>query len=153
MKLRRTSPADRRLLCAGTTAAALAWATWALATGQSYVREYSDAKFKDLNPAMTAGAQVAPLWGDPAAGPSAVLFKMKRGTTPLHTHSSDYHLVVLEGVMKHWVEGEMEGNAPQLERGSYWFIRGGQVHADSCLTDECVAFIKWEGKRDARLAK
>jgi hypothetical protein len=28
-----------------------------------------------------------------------------------------------------------------------------QAHADSCLTDECVVFVKWEGKRDAKLAK
>jgi len=130
-----------------------ALATLVLASGQSYVRSYRDAKFRDLNPAMTEGAQVAPLWGDPAIGPSAVLFKMKRGATPFHTHSSAYHLAVIEGAMKHWVEGESEAKAPELGAGGYWYIRGGQVHADSCLSDECVAFIKWEGKRDAKVAE
>ncbi len=134
------------VLCAAGSLAALVGAQ-----PTSYVRAYADAKFRDLNPAMTEGAQVAPLWGDPAKGPSAVLFKTKRGVTPLHTHSSDYHLAVIEGVMKHWIGGESEAAAPELGPGSYWYIRGSQPHADSCLSDVCVAFIKWEGKRDAML--
>ncbi len=134
-------------------AAACCLAALVFAQPRSYVRAYGDATFHDLNPAMTEGAQVAALWGDPGTGPSAVLFKMKRGVTPLHTHSSDYHLAVIEGTMKHWVDGESETAAPALGPGSYWYIRGSQSHADSCLSDVCVAFIKWEGKRDARLSR
>jgi quercetin dioxygenase-like cupin family protein len=119
----------------------------------SYVRVYRDAKFRPLNPPMSTGAAVAPLWGDPATGPSAVLFKMSKGATPLHVHSADYHLVVIEGVMKHWVKGESEAKAPELGPGSYWHIRGNVVHADSCLTDECVAFIKYEGARDGKIVE
>lgn len=126
----------------------------ALAAGEaSYVRDYRDAKFRPLNPAMSPGAQAAALWGDPATGPSSVLFKMGKGATPLHIHSSDYHLIVIEGTMKHWVQGESEGQARAIGPGSYWFIRGGVVHADSCLVDQCVAFIKWEGKRDGKVVE
>jgi hypothetical protein len=32
------------------------------------------------------------------------------------------------------------------------FQPGDQAHGDTCLTDECLMFVKWEGKRDARLA-
>jgi quercetin dioxygenase-like cupin family protein len=152
MRARSSTVLHRTLLCLAI-AVALACSTWVLGGGQSYVREYRNAKFKDLNPAMTEGAQVARLWGDPDTAPSAVLFKMKKGVTPPHTHTSDYHLVVLQGAMKHWVEGESESKAPELGRGGYWFIRGGTVHADACLTDECVAFIKWEGPRDAKIAR
>ena len=119
--------------------------------GDSYVRPFEGAEFHALNPAMSPGAQMAVLWGDPKTGPSAVLFKMGRGATPLHTHSSTYHLVVIQGTMKHWTRGESEEAAPSLGPGGYWYIEGGRAHADSCLSEECVAFIRWDGKRDGKL--
>lgn len=121
------------------------------AAESSYVKRFEDAEFRALNPAMSPGAQAAVLWGDPATGPSSVLFKMGRGATPLHTHTSTYHLVILHGTMKHWVRGESEKEAPALGPGSFWYIEGGRPHADSCLSDECVAFIRWDGKRDGKL--
>jgi hypothetical protein len=54
--------------------------------------------------------------------------------------------------MRHWGEGEQEAEAQPLGPGSYWRQPGLQVHGDSCLTDDCVMFIKWEGKRDGKLA-
>jgi quercetin dioxygenase-like cupin family protein len=123
------------------------------AQAQSYVRSYRDAKFQPLNPPMSAGAEAATLWGDAKTGPSALLFKMREGATPLHIHSSSYHLVVIEGVMKHWVKGEREADAPELPAGSYWHIAGNVVHADSCLTEVCVAFIKYEGPRDGTIVE
>jgi len=133
--------------------AVCATATPLLAGEASFVKDYRDAKFRPLNSPMSAGAEVAVLWGDPNTGPSAVLFKMRKGATPLHTHSSDYHLAVIEGVMKHWVKGESEAAARELGPGSYWHIGGNVIHADSCLTDHCVAFIKWDGKRDGRIVE
>ena len=123
------------------------------APGHSYVRRFEDAQFRALNPAMSPGAQAAILWGDPNTGPSAVLFQMGRGATPLHIHSSTYHLVVIQGTMKHWVRGESEDETPPLGPGSYWYIAGGRVHADSCLSEVCVAFIRWDGKRDGQLVE
>ncbi|MGH9753150.1 MAG: cupin domain-containing protein [Blastocatellia bacterium] len=117
------------------------------------VTPFQDAKFAPLDPARPDGHQLAVLWGDPTKGPSAMLLKLKKLEGRLHLHSSDYHLVLLEGTMKHWAEGEQEADAKPLGPGSYWFQPGNQAHADSCLTDECLMFIKWEGKRDARLAE
>ena len=77
-----------------------------------------DAKFVPLDPTRPDGAQVAVLWGDPASGPSAMLLKTKKGSVPLHTHTADYHLLVLEGVMKHWGEDEVEPDAKPLVRGA-----------------------------------
>jgi len=132
-------------LCAVLAATPLA------AEEPGYVRDYGDAQFRPLNPAMSPGAQVAVLWGDPDTGPSAVLFKMGKGATPLHTHSSTYHLTVIEGTMKHWTAGESEAQARALGPGGYWRIEGGRPHADSCLSEQCVAFIKWDGRRDGKL--
>lgn len=131
--------------CAGLLAGPLA------AGEPAYVRDYRDARFQPLNPPMSPGAQVAVLWGDPDTGPSAVLFKMGKGATPLHTHSSTYHLTIIEGEMKHWTAGEAEAKARALGPGGYWRIEGGRAHADACLSAQCVAFIKWDGPRDGKL--
>ena len=66
---------------------------------------FQDAKFVPIDPARPDGPQLAVLWGDPEKGPSAMLLKFKKGGGRLHIHTSDYHLVVLQGTMSHWVKG------------------------------------------------
>jgi quercetin dioxygenase-like cupin family protein len=119
---------------------------------QMVVTAFEDAKFVPVDPARP-DTQMAVLWGDPAKGPSAMLLKFKMGRGRLHFHTADYHLVLLQGTMKHWAEGEQEVDAKLLGPGSYWFQPGTQVHADSCLSDECLMFVKWEGKRDSIAAQ
>jgi quercetin dioxygenase-like cupin family protein len=115
---------------------------------QMVVTAFEDVKFVPVDPARP-DTQMAVLWGDPGKGPSALLLKFKKGQGRLHFHSADYHLVLLQGTMKHWAEGEQEADAKLLRPGSYWFQPGNEAHADSCLSDECLMFIKWEGKRDS----
>ena len=116
------------------------------------VTPFEEAVFVPVNPDLPEGPQLSVLWGDPATGPSAMLLRLKRGPIPLHTHSSDYHLVVLRGTMKHWGEGQLEAGAKPLGPGSYWFQPGDKVHGDSCLTDDCLVHVVWAGKRDGKLA-
>jgi hypothetical protein len=111
-----------------------------------------DAKFVPLSPSQPDGTQVAVLWGDPAIGPSTMIMRMRKTAGRLHYHTFGYDLVLLEGQMKHWGEREQEAETPPLGPGSYWHQPGLLPHGDSCLTDECLMFIKWEGKRDAMLA-
>jgi quercetin dioxygenase-like cupin family protein len=117
------------------------------------VTPFQEAKFAPVDPTQPDGPQMSVLWGDPANGPSAMLLKFKKGTNSLHIHTSDYHLVVIQGTMKHWGEGEQEADAKPLAPGSYWLQPGNMAHAGSCLTDECIMFVKWEGKRDGRPAE
>ena len=112
----------------------------------------ADARFVSLDPANPASASIAVLYGDPATGPSTMLMRFGRSAGRLHVHSSDYHLVVLQGTMRHRAAGETEANAPTLSPGSYWYQPGGEAHADSCLSEECLMFVSWAGPRDARLA-
>jgi hypothetical protein len=114
---------------------------------------YDEARFVPLDPKRPEGPRIAVLWGDPQAGPSAMLMRFGRGGGRLHLHTADYDLVVLEGSVKHWPEGESEAGAPLLGRGSYWHQPGGQAHADACMVDECTVFLRWSGPHDARLAK
>jgi quercetin dioxygenase-like cupin family protein len=115
---------------------------------QMVVTAFEDAEFVPVDPARP-DTQMAVLWGDPAKGPSTMLLKFKKGQGRLHFHTADYHLVLLQGTMTHRAEGEQEADAKLLGPGSYWFQPGTQVHVDSCLSDECLMFIKWEGKRDS----
>lgn len=125
--------------------------TYAQAKKQPVVTPSRDARFAPVDPARPEGTQVAVLSGDPANGPSAIIIKRKKGEGRMHIHSSDYHGVLLQGMVKHWSEGEEEKDAKLLGPGSYWFQPGGQGHADACLSDECLIFVKWEGKMDGRL--
>lgn len=106
--------------------------------------------YQPVDPARPAGAQIAVLRGDPASGPSSMLMKFGKGAGPMHIHSSDYDLVVLEGEMKHWDASEDAATAKVLGPGSYWFQPGNQPHGDDCLSDECVMYVQWAGKRDGR---
>ena len=99
------------------------------------------------------GPRMAVLWGDPNTGPSAVLLEMKKGAVPLHVHTADYHLVVIEGTMNHWGAGQTEADAKPLQPGSYWFQPGNLPHADSCLSDRCVMQVVWSARRDGKLAE
>lgn len=110
-----------------------------------------DARFVPADPARPDGAQIAILRGDPDTGPSDILIKMKKTDGRLHVHSSDYRLIVLSGRMKHWTPAEDPAESRVLEAGSYWFQPGNDPHGDACLTDECLMFITWSGKRDGRL--
>ena len=110
-----------------------------------------DAKFVPLIPARPDVAQVAVLWGDRDKGPSAALLRVRQYLGALHYHTYAYDLVVLEGRMKHWESGQQEADVPTLGPGSYWRQPAMQVHGDSCLTDMCVVFIKWEGKWESLL--
>jgi hypothetical protein len=67
----------------------------------------------------------------------------------LHYHTEDYELVLLQGRMKHTLDGQTEAAAPELGPGSYWRQPKMQPHTDTCLSEVCLIFITWSGKRDA----
>jgi len=144
-----------KLLVVGTVCALTGFAAgvFADAKKQMVVVPFQDAKFIPLDPTRPDGPQLAVLWGDPTKGPSAMLLKLKKGGGRLHFHTSDYHLVQLQGTMKHWAEGVQETDAQPLGPGSYWFQPGNQAHGDACMTDECLMFVNWAGKRDSKLAE
>jgi hypothetical protein len=140
-----------RTLMKGIVCLAAALAGVAAAEDQMVVVRREDAKFVPLDPAHPNEAQVAVLRGDPTKGPSSMLMRVRKYTGALHYHTSGYDVVILEGQVKHWGEGQREAEVPPLGPSSYWHQPGLQPHGDSCLTDVCLAFIKWEGKRDGFL--
>lgn len=119
---------------------------------QPTVVAIEQATYVPVDPARPQGAQIAVLRGDPSTGPSAMLLKFGRTDGAMHVHSSDYHLVVIAGTMQHWQAGESQADTPHLGPGSFWFQPGEKAHQDACLSDECVMYVQWAGKRDGRLA-
>ena len=117
------------------------------------VTAFEDAKFIPDLPGRSESPEVAVLWGDPSTGPSAMLIRVEKGPLPMHNHSSDYHLVVLQGLVKHWSADQTEEDAKPLGPGSHWFQPGNEAHADNCLSSECLVHIVWAGKRDGKLVQ
>ena len=116
------------------------------------VTPLAQADFRPISASPPYGAAIAVLRGDPASGPSTMLLRMPKGPGQLHVHTHDYELVVVQGEMKHWSAGQSEADSPVLGPGGYWFQPGGQAHADSCLSDQCLMVVTWSGPRDGRLA-
>lgn len=117
------------------------------------VTAFDDVTFVPIVKSRPDGPQIGVLRGNPDEGPSDMILKMPKGPGTLHTHTADYHLTIISGEMKHWDASSEEANARVLGPGSYWFQPGGEPHADSCLSGECVMFIHWAGKRDGQLYK
>jgi hypothetical protein len=117
------------------------------------VTPFAQVEFKAVDPKRANGPQLAVLRGNPDTGPSSMLMRLFRGTGPMHVHSSDYDLVLIEGRMKQWAQGETEQQAQLLEPGSYLFQPGNEPHVGSCLSDECLMYVQWSGKRDGRLVE
>jgi quercetin dioxygenase-like cupin family protein len=104
-----------------------------------YVTEY---------PGQAYSPQIAVVSGDPERTPISMFIRMRRGALPLHSHTSSYQAVVVQGRMKHWAKDEDEGAAPLLGPGSWWVQPGGDIHTDSCLDDECLLYVHTDGRLD-----
>ena len=80
--------------------------------------------------------------GDPKTGPVAFIVEIPPGgTAGLHSHTSEYHAIVVGGAPAHWLPHEKnEGEAQAV--GTYWFQPGGYVHGDRCTgATPCHAFL------------
>ncbi len=101
-----------------------------------------------LDPSNAAGPQLAVLHGDPKSG-GAFFLKLPAGMkSGLHTHTADYHAVVVSGAPKHFLAGG-DAKAKPLAAGSYWFQPGGQPHGDECSgKDDCVLYLVMTGGFD-----
>lgn len=89
----------------------------------------SQLQFANINPAI----RMATAWGDKGQGAHGTFGKFPPNfITPMHSHSSAYHGIVLQGVMTNPFEGESD--PPKLPAGSYWFVPAGAIHATACVS-------------------
>ncbi|MBU1314398.1 MAG: DUF4437 domain-containing protein [Alphaproteobacteria bacterium] len=109
-------------------------------------------EFRPLIPGHGDGPNIREIEGDPMAGPSITLFRYRNnyeGSRRLHTHTYTYRSILIEGEMKHWDANGSEETAVVLRPGSYWRQPGGELHADHCMTEHCLALVIFEGEIDA----
>jgi beta-alanine degradation protein BauB len=109
----------------------------------------SGLQYQAVDPAATApGPEIAIVSGDLQKG-GAFFLKLPAGAKPgLHTHSADYHAVLISGAHKHWQPGE-DKKAKVLPPGSYWYQPGKQAHGDECTGAEpCVIYVVMDGAFD-----
>ncbi|MBZ0237359.1 MAG: DUF4437 domain-containing protein [Deltaproteobacteria bacterium] len=101
-------------------------------------------KWTPLDPAQPDGMKMAVVHGDPKAGAFGMLLELPPGANAgLHSHTGDYHAVILSGAPAHWLPHE-QGEGEAVAPGTYWWQPGGYDHGDRCTGDApCVAFV-WE---------
>lgn len=107
-----------------------------------------------LDPTNPGGVQMAMLWGDPMRGPFGALLKVPAGfVSPMHRHSNDERVVVLQGTSVHWTEDESPETAPRMTTGDALLMPRGVNHVSAATDDEdCLEFITMEGRFDFELA-
>lgn len=107
-----------------------------------------DIKFAALMPDMKDGPQIADVWGDSASEAHGRFWKFAGGfASPPHTHSSDYHAVVLKGTVMNYAPDD---KAPkEMGPGSYWMQPAGGDHITACKAgEECLIYSYTMGKFD-----
>jgi quercetin dioxygenase-like cupin family protein len=113
----------------------------------------SDLKWADLDPKGAPGVMIADVWGDHTKGAFGAFIKLPPGfVAPLHTHTSDYKVVIVSGTYIQAPEGKPEF---RLGPGSYFLQPGGNYkHTTSCdKASECVFFLQGSGRFDLKPVK
>ena len=117
-------------------------------------RKVADLKWRPVDPHNPSGARMAALWGDPMSGPYGALRRVPAGfESPLHRHSSDERVVVIDGASIHWAEGHDRRAAPIMRSGDYLLIPAGVNHVSAATADEeCLELITQDVRFDFTLA-
>ena len=108
--------------------------------------ESGKAEFKEIVP----GVKKKILWGNHDAGPYGAFTKFDPGlTNPLHTHTNELRIVVLQGA---YVYKPQNGKEQRVGVGSYISIPGGDVHVSSGDQKEGALFYEESpGKFDLKV--
>jgi quercetin dioxygenase-like cupin family protein len=104
------------------------------------------AEFKEVIP----GVKKKILWGNHDKGPYGAFTKFDPGlTNPLHTHTNEVRIVVLQGS---YIYKSQNGNERRVSAGSYISIPGGDVHVSSGDPKEGALFYEESpGKFDLKV--
>src|SRR4029078_4322675 len=98
--------------------------------------ESQKAEFKEIVP----GVKKKILWGNHDKGPYGAFTKFDPGlTNPLHTHTNEVRIVVLQGA---YIYKPQNGNERRVGVGSYISIPGGDVHVSSGDPKEGALFYE-----------
>jgi quercetin dioxygenase-like cupin family protein len=81
--------------------------------------------------------------GDPMSGPFGALRRVPAGfESPMHRHSHDEWVVVLQGTSVHWVQDQSRETAPRVSAGDFLMMPAGVNHVSAATDDEdCLEVI------------
>jgi hypothetical protein len=146
----------KKTLASGLVLAAVAGISYAAGAAKAkppVLLPMADMKFEPYAPGNPLS--VAMLWGDRTKpGEYGMLLKMPGGfEAGFHSHTADYHAVLVQGGWVHTPEGDT--SPPKvLTPGSYVFQPGKQNHNDQCKAGaDCIVFIHQHAKGDFIPAK
>ncbi len=146
----------KNIVLLGTLAlsASLAFSAYAKEPKKAPEFKLDEMKFDPVNPKDENGLKISVLWGNPKKGNFGALLKLPANmTSPLHTHTSLYRAVVIQGTVMNWPEGK-EAEAKPLTPGGYWEQPGKEKHVTKCASDqECLVFITMPGPMDAKIVQ
>lgn len=116
------------------------------AQSPSITKSFDSLKWSETTPNNPLPTSV--LWGDPSKGPYGMYLKLPGGfEAGLHTHTADYHGVLVAGLWEHWDAGHKA--TTKLAPGSYVMQPGKAPHGDRCASKEpCVILLIQDHKRD-----
>ena len=108
--------------------------------------ESGKAEFKQVVP----GVKKKVLWGNHDVGPYGAFTKFDPGlTNPLHTHTNETRIVVLQGA---YIYKPQNGNERRVGAGSYISVPGGDVHVSGGDPKEGALFYEESpGKFDLKV--
>ncbi len=108
--------------------------------------ESGKAEFKEIVP----GVKKKVLWGNHDVGPYGAFTKFDPGlTNPLHTHTHETRIVVLQGA---YIYKPQNGKETRVGAGSYISIPGGDVHVSSGdLKEGALFYEESPGKFDLKV--
>jgi anti-sigma factor ChrR (cupin superfamily) len=100
------------------------------------------------NPA-NAAVGMAVVWGDPDKGAFAAFNRFPAGfTAPLHTHTANTRIVVVQGTMSF---AGADGKETKYPVGSYYTQPNTFPHVTKCLAgSECIIYIEGDAKWDLK---
>lgn len=120
-------------------------AAHAMADEMGMMRKMSDNKFMSA-PGLPSCVEQAVQSGDPATGPSILLFKGKAGCRiPWHWHTPTENVMLVSGTAK--IEMKDSGKAATLGAGGFATTQSKHVHQFQCKT-ACVGFVSSDAAFD-----
>jgi len=118
---------------------------------EKMITAYEDLQFAPLGEGSPAEAAL--LWGDPVAGPAALLVRFPEGyAEPWHSHSSSYRAVLVKGEFQSRSRDSSD-STKVYGPGACMVQPGGAVHSEvNAGKGDLLALVYFEGPVDFVMA-
>lgn len=130
----------KSLLILGLSIALAVPFAWAM-QNKSVFTPAEQVQFDEIVPGIVSFSTVA---GDREKGAHGTFVRIPPGkATPLHTHSAEYHGVIIQGKLENPIPDDDASNAT-LTAGSYYYVPADAPHVTRCAADskvDCISYF------------